>query len=134
MTNVHGTEVTGGSLPATIWRKFMTAALKGTPSASFKKPELEGVVMDYGGGEPTAKLAEAKPSPGATPSPGEALAAAPGETVNGEPGESPPNGQPGADTQPAAQPPAQRTPTPERTKPAPAPSATFESCFPFCDT
>lgn len=136
MTNVRGTEVTGGSLPATIWRKFMTAALKGTPSASFKKPELEGVVMDYGGGEPSAKLAVAKPSPGATPSRGSTLAGAPGETVNGETGESPPNGQPGADTQPAGPPAAERTPNPERTRagPAPAPSTTFESCFPFCDT
>ncbi|CAN5896035.1 penicillin-binding protein 1A [soil metagenome] len=133
MTDVRGTEVTGGSLPAAIWRRFMTAALKGAPSPSFKKPKLEGVVTNYGGGEPTAKLAEAPESPEPKPTaPVEPAAEPPGE--GDAQGQSPPDGEPGTDTPPAAPPPAARALNPDKTKPAPSPSPeTFGSCFPFCE-
>lgn len=129
MTNVRGIKVTGGSLPATIWRRFMSAALKGTPSASFKKPALEGVVMNYGGGEPTAQLAGAKPSPGTTPT-----GPTPARDDSGEPALTgqPPGAEPGADTEPAAPAPAPRPPR-ESQAPVPKPSQTFDSCFPFCE-
>jgi penicillin-binding protein 1A len=139
MDNVHGVEVTGGSLPATIWRRFMTAALKGTPSASFKKPQLEGVATNYGGSEPTAKLAEAtKPSAGARPTVTPAAELAAGEIAvqDDRPGQAPPDGQSGEDTLPAA-PPPQRVRTPEREQPPPAPKPSaggFDACFPFCET
>ncbi|MEX0789771.1 MAG: transglycosylase domain-containing protein [Actinomycetota bacterium] len=131
MTDVHGTEVTGGSLPAAIWRRFMTDALKGTPSANFNKPKLEGVVMNYGGGEPTAKLAEASKSPGPSPTaPGEPATA--DESTESKP---PPNGEPGADTPPVAPSPAPRQPNPLQKTPAPSPGpGTFDPCFPFCET
>jgi penicillin-binding protein 1A len=133
MTNVHGIEVTGGSLPATIWRRFMTAALKGTPSVGFKKPQLEGVVTNYGGGEPTAKLAGTKPSPGATPT-APTRAGAPGESSEDFVLPDPPAGGFGADTQPAPPAPAPRAPNSARESPAPdpKPEKTFDSCFPFC--
>jgi penicillin-binding protein 1A len=38
MTNVHGIEVTGGSLPAQIWAAFMKKAVAGTPVTNFKPP------------------------------------------------------------------------------------------------
>jgi penicillin-binding protein 1A len=38
MDDVHGRAVTGGSFPATIWRKFMDAALSGVDSGSFEAP------------------------------------------------------------------------------------------------
>jgi penicillin-binding protein 1A len=39
MKNVHGLPgVTGGSLPAEIWRKFMTAATEGTDTGTFSDP------------------------------------------------------------------------------------------------
>lgn len=39
MTAVHGAPVTGGSLPAMIWRAFMAEALKGTPASRFLRPK-----------------------------------------------------------------------------------------------
>jgi membrane peptidoglycan carboxypeptidase len=134
MTNVHGIDVTGGSLPATIWRRFMSAALKGTPSSSFKKPQIEGVVMNYGGAEPTAQLAEARPSatasPSTTPGAGEP-AGGPGDPATA----APPNGQPGQDPQPSAPVAAPRPSNQPRESPAPEPKPgkTFDDCFPFCE-
>jgi penicillin-binding protein 1A len=46
MTNVHGDRVTGGSLPAIIWRKFMAKALEGVEHGDFQAPErLEGDIV-----------------------------------------------------------------------------------------
>jgi penicillin-binding protein 1A len=38
MTNVHGRSVTGGSFPAQIWGKFMSAALEGVDTGDFSEP------------------------------------------------------------------------------------------------
>lgn len=38
MTKVHGKEVTGGSFPATMWAKFMKAALANTKATDFTQP------------------------------------------------------------------------------------------------
>ncbi|MGH2775195.1 MAG: transglycosylase domain-containing protein [Actinomycetota bacterium] len=38
MTNVHGIQVVGGSLPAQIWRNFMSSALAGRPKRQFLPP------------------------------------------------------------------------------------------------
>jgi penicillin-binding protein 1A len=62
MTNVRGRRVTGGSFPATIWKSFMQAALRGTKPSDFVKPR-----------------AAASPSPAVTPS-------CPPETVPGPAG------------------------------------------------
>jgi membrane peptidoglycan carboxypeptidase len=39
MTSVHGRNVTGGSLPADIWARFMKAALADTEPTAFERPE-----------------------------------------------------------------------------------------------
>lgn len=46
MKNVHGQAVTGGSFPATIWRKFMSKATEGLPSCPFERPPLAPVTSD----------------------------------------------------------------------------------------
>jgi len=38
MASIHGRTVTGGSFPAEIWSKFMSAALAGTAADDFSKP------------------------------------------------------------------------------------------------
>lgn len=45
MQNVRGKAVTGGSFPATIWKKFMSEAIKGTESSKFTKPKLGGELV-----------------------------------------------------------------------------------------
>lgn len=58
MTNVHGGSVWGGGFPATIWKDFMTDALKDKPKQDFalpkEKPEfkkLNGRFVLYSGGD-----------------------------------------------------------------------------------
>ena len=63
MTNVRGREVTGGSLPATIWRRFMSTALQGTKPTSFARPRLGGEVLHFGPSKPSATLAKAEDPP-----------------------------------------------------------------------
>jgi penicillin-binding protein 1A len=46
MRNVHGLEVTGGTFPATIWRKFMTEATQDLPSCAFEKPARAPATTD----------------------------------------------------------------------------------------
>ena len=41
MTNVHGISVVGGTLPAQIWRNFMSAALAGRPVRDFLVPRSD---------------------------------------------------------------------------------------------
>lgn len=41
MKSVRGIRITGGSLPATIWSKFMQEALKGSASTDFPEPAAE---------------------------------------------------------------------------------------------
>jgi membrane peptidoglycan carboxypeptidase len=80
MNNVHGIQVNGGTLPATIWQRFMEAALKGTPVQSFPAPTITGKVIGPAGAPcprnqlPTPDFACVPPgatcpaaSPGATP-------------------------------------------------------------------
>lgn len=46
MTNVRGRRVTGGSFPATIWKKFMSEALKGVKGTDFASVEMGGEVLN----------------------------------------------------------------------------------------
>jgi membrane peptidoglycan carboxypeptidase len=49
MDNVHGRQVTGGSFPAMIWRKFMEAWIEGTDVGSFQRVEsYPGTVLNEG--------------------------------------------------------------------------------------
>ncbi len=62
MRNLHGfAEVTGGSLPATIWSAFMRAALDGVPVQNFPSPSF--------GGHPVSPSASPTGTPSATASP-----------------------------------------------------------------
>lgn len=45
MQNVRGKAVTGGSFPATIWKKFMSEAVKGSEPSKFSKPKLGGELV-----------------------------------------------------------------------------------------
>jgi penicillin-binding protein 1A len=46
MRNVHGIEVTGGTFPATIWRKFMAEATRDLPSCPFERPPAAPATSD----------------------------------------------------------------------------------------
>lgn len=77
MQKVRGRDVTGGSFPATIWKKFMSEALKGTKESNFVKPKLGGELVhstrvitddsgsssDSGSSEDTTDDFEAPPPP-----------------------------------------------------------------------
>jgi len=65
MTSVHGKKVTGGSFPATIWKKFMNEALKGVRSGAFVKPNLTGEAIN---GAPTPCSTDS-PAPTDSPEP-----------------------------------------------------------------
>jgi len=74
MTGVHGDRVTGGSLPATVWRKFMSEALKGSKHSDFPTPDrLEGEVL--------APSPVPCPAPDGSPAPGESPAASPAQSA-----------------------------------------------------
>jgi len=75
MTNVQGKKVTGGSFPATIWKKFMEEALQGLSSGSFATPQLNGDIINPGvtscqnASSPEAESPSPCPSPTPSPSP-----------------------------------------------------------------
>ena len=49
MTSVHGITVTGGSFPASIWRLFMSRALRGMPQLSWPYPRHPAVWVPFVG-------------------------------------------------------------------------------------
>ncbi len=66
MRSVHGTSpVTGGTIPATIFSRYMTAALDGTAPAAFTLPddEYEVVALDPDTGLRAAPWCPGEPSP-----------------------------------------------------------------------
>ncbi len=94
-------EVTGGSLPAKTWNRFMSAALKGLPVEQFAPPQ-------YGGAAPSPSATpSASPSASPSPSPSASPSAAP------SPSPSPVEASPlPVETYTYSPPPAQPTPTP----------------------
>ena len=48
MLDVHGTAVSGPTLPASAWRLFMERALAGSPDAAFPAPPSSGAVRALG--------------------------------------------------------------------------------------
>ena len=92
-------EVTGGSLPATIWHAFMTAALEGVPVEQFPPPVFGGKVESA---SPSPSPTSASPTPTPTPTvtvsvtvapttqaPEPTLFPSPSETKEPKPTESP---------------------------------------------
>ncbi len=75
MTDVRGKRVTGGAFPATIWKKFMTEAVKGTKSKGFAAPSLGGEVLVPSptpcapAPTPGSDTSNCLPSPSPSPSP-----------------------------------------------------------------
>lgn len=73
MTNVRGVRVTGGSFPATIWKKFMTQALKNSRHTDFPTPaSLEGEILPASPvpcPAPSAPGQSRSSAPSATPAP-----------------------------------------------------------------
>ncbi|HEX2053974.1 MAG TPA: transglycosylase domain-containing protein [Actinomycetota bacterium] len=57
MQRVRGIQVTGGSFPAQIWKKFMDGALQGVPASGFHRPKLGGQIVIPKLGTPHATLA-----------------------------------------------------------------------------
>ena len=72
MTSVHGDRVTGGSLPAIIWRKFMVEALKGVEHSDFPAPEsLDGEILTPS--PIPCPIPGSTASPGPSPTPAQSL-------------------------------------------------------------
>lgn len=61
MTNVHGIRVYGGTLPAMIWRSFMSVAVAGTPVEEFEVPPHGLVTVEI---DPASGLLAAEWCPG----------------------------------------------------------------------
>jgi penicillin-binding protein 1A len=61
MTDVHGTAVTGGSFPATIWQRFMAPAHEGLPVVEFPAPPDVDWRRWCGRVQFAASMAEARP-------------------------------------------------------------------------
>lgn len=130
MTNVRGKRVTGGSFPATIWRQFMTQALKGLESGPFVKPEE--VVQPSPSLSPVTcpSLSVAGPdgscvfeSPSPEPSPEQTLEPLPSFEPSPVPSPSPTRPRPSPS--PAPSPSAGPSPSPSPSaSPSPSPSTT----------
>lgn len=127
MSNVRGEPVTGGSLPALIWKRFMAATLKGVRATGFNKPTLDGVVMNLVPSQPGTALTQA-PRPGASPPVAGMLPVKEGSAATG-PGDE--NSTPLPVEPPKA---VRASPAPvfrQDRPPAPNPEVTAP-CFPFC--
>lgn len=83
MRSVHGQAVTGGSFPATIWRKYMSRATEGLPSCPFERPPLAPVTSDtfVPGTAPKPSDTTVPPSSTTTPAPSTTTTAAPTTTT-----------------------------------------------------
>ena len=73
MDNVHGGQVWGGGFPATIWKDFMTTAIKDKPVRDFALPKekvdfkkLTGKYVLYSGGDAPAAPVDAYGNTGRT--------------------------------------------------------------------
>lgn len=127
MKAVRGVEVTGGSFPATIWRRFMAEAVKGLPETAFNRPVLDGVALNYGQSNPTEGQSQPEASPSASPSPTE-----PGGPVGATPAPpGPPAPGPGSAPSPSPSPSPPPAPLPSPAI-SPTAGAGFKPCFPFC--
>ena len=70
LTNIHGIqEVTGGSLPAIIWRQFMQQALANLPPVPFPAPIFDGIVLNSTTTSATTTTFPQQPGPPGPPGP-----------------------------------------------------------------
>jgi membrane peptidoglycan carboxypeptidase len=132
MTDVRGEKVTGGGLPANIWKRFMTAANKGIPVSSFKRPVLKGEVLNFGP-QPQATLAEGgeKAPAGTDMIPAAATEEVPDQAaVDGLDEEETSGSQIEEETPKETK--ESKPSRQENPEPSPPPG-TMKPCFPFCD-
>jgi penicillin-binding protein 1A len=92
MESVEGVSpVYGGTIPAAIWRDFMTVAMQGQPVESFPVPSFDGYTIG-----PTTPVSSPTPSPSPSPSPSESPSPEPtgptGPTGTGPTGPTGPTG------------------------------------------
>jgi penicillin-binding protein 1A len=99
MENVHGISVAGGTFPAEIWRRFMSAAMEGKLYLDWLEPQHEPEWKDFDTGQYALEFVQPtytpppaqqpKPPP-ATPAPSPAEEQPPAPTVPPPPPEEPP--------------------------------------------
>ena len=75
MTNVHGIKVTGGSLPTTIWQRYMAKATEGLDSCEYPRPA----------GAPSVTTTTAPPATTSTTTPTDSTTTAPPTTAPAPP-------------------------------------------------
>ncbi len=135
LKGILGRDVTGGSFPAQIFKRYMDAALEGKPVKGFPEPEYVG--KSKSGDGPTS-TSTGGPSPTTTVVPTEVPTVEVTQTVESTPSvivvspsedpaspsgspEPPPSGSP--DPQPSeSSPPPSSSPEPRRNDPSPAPT------------
>lgn len=120
MKQVRGKQVTGGSFPATIWKRFMIEALEGTKASDFRRPKFGGEIVTPKMRVPEATLA-------GTDEPVEV-----DEVAEGAPK---PTGNSASDMlagNPPPPPPGPTSGSSEPEKPAKKTKQVFLPCFPFC--
>ena len=111
-------EVTGGTLPARTWKRFMEVALEGQPVRRFPPPAYVGGAPSPSASPTTTATATATAT--ATPTAGPTLTLAPAPTYTYQPPQSsppPPNEEPSG-------PPEEYTPPPEPTPTSTTPEQT----------
>jgi membrane peptidoglycan carboxypeptidase len=121
MTNVHGIEVSGGTLPATIWQKFMKSAEAPFKVEQFTAPTPGGKVVGPSG-SPCASGQQPTPDNPCVP-PGSPCPGTPTATATAPPsGASPPAGATQTATPAPCPSPSEALP-PNIVIPSPSPSA-----------
>jgi penicillin-binding protein 1A len=81
MKSVHGISVTGGSFPATIWKKYMTVATKGSTSCPFPYPTDDGTNLGSTSSTSSTSTSSSSTSSTVTPSSTTTTAARPTTTT-----------------------------------------------------
>ena len=134
MDRVRGSiQVTGGSFPATIWKKFMLGALEGVKGTDFNRPKFGGEIVIPKMGVPQATLASTN-QPVPVDGSGRARDGDGSDSDNDNDNDAPPPPAPdrGDDDNPPPRPitPPRQAPRdddePQREK------QVFKDCFPFC--
>jgi penicillin-binding protein 1A len=124
MQRVRGRQVTGGSFPATIWRKFMSEALRGTKGTDFHKPKFGGEIVRPKMHVPEATLASTENRPRVVDDEGDEIPPPP--PSSGDSGGGP-------IARMNQRPAAPDNDSDASEKSVPKAKDAFPPCFPFCD-
>jgi penicillin-binding protein 1A len=129
LEDIHGySEVFGGTIPAAIWRSFMTSAMEGKDAVAFEEPSFEGYTVGAETPAPSPvptlpPCSLVSPSPGVSPVPcitdSPSPSPEPTESPSPEPTESPspePTKSPSPEPTKSPKPSKSPTPTPTPTE------------------